>query len=148
MDRPSFWKFISKIDCSALRDGDEERAVEPLIEALSGQDEQELRSFEDHLAQVLYDVDGEVYANEAGESGQSGDGFLYVRCFAVACGQKHYEAVKSDPAKMSKSIDDWCESLLYAASCAWAQATGNDEEEWDHLSPVSYETGSNKSLWK
>jgi hypothetical protein len=148
MDRSTFWKLISRIDRSALRDGDEEGAVEPLVEALSEQGEQEIRSFEDHLSQVLYDLDGESFANEAGDSGQSGDGFLYARCFVVACGQKNYEAVKTDPAKMSKSIEDWCESLLYVASCAWAQATGNDEEEWDHIAPVSYETGSNQSLWK
>ena len=29
-----------------------------------------------------------------------------------------------------------------------ALETGQDEEEWDRVSPVSFETGSNKTLWK
>lgn len=148
MDRSSFWKVTSEIDRGALRAGDEDGAVEPLIEALSKHSEQEVLSFADHLAQMLFDLDGQNYADEAGESGGSDDGFLYSRCFVVACGQEHFEAVKADPTKMPKDLEEWCESLLYAARYAWAEVTGRDDDDWDHVSPVSYEKGSNTALWK
>ena len=147
MDQSEFWRLIGKIDRSALRDGDDDGAVEPLIEALAEYPEPEIKEFESILAQCLYDIDGENYADQAGESGQSGDGFLYARCYVVARGKKHYDAVKADPAKMPKSLDEWCESLLYVAQRAWAAATGEDEESWDHDAPVSYETGCNKANW-
>lgn len=148
MDHSSFWRLIAKIDRDALRDGDEEGAVEPLGEALAECSEAEIHAFENILAQCLYDIDGKVYADEAEESGQSDDCFLYARCYVVAQGKQHYEAVKADPTKMPKSLDHWCESLLYVAQRAWAAATGEDEESWDHQSPVSYETGSNKANWE
>lgn len=147
MDQSDFWRLIAKIDRAALRDGDDDEAVEPLIEALAGQSESEIREFENILAQCLYDIDGRVYADEAGESGESGDGFLYARCYVVAKGRKHYESVKAAPSKMPKSLDEWCESLLYAAQHAWSIATGNGEETWDYHAPVSYETGSNAAQW-
>ena len=86
-------------------------------------------------ARYLYDIDGESYADNAGESGQSGDGFLYARCYVVGCGKALYEEVKADPGKMPKSLDEWCEALLYTSQRAWAVVTGRDEEEWDHSSP-------------
>jgi Protein of unknown function (DUF4240) len=147
MDQSAFWRLIGKIDRAALRDGDDEGAVEPLVEALAGCGEADIREFENLLSQCLYDIDGQAYADQAGQSGQSGDGFLYARCYVVAKGRKHYDAVRADPTKMPKSLDEWCESLLYVAPQAWAAATGNDEEAWDHDTPVSYETGSNKANW-
>jgi hypothetical protein len=147
MDQPTFWRLIGTIDRGALRDGDEEGAVEPLVEALAECSEGDIKEFEDLLAQCLYDLDGQTYADQAGESGQSGDGFLYARCYVVARGKKHYDSVKANPAKMPKSVDEWCESLLSVAQEAWAAATGKGDEEWDHQSPVSYEMGSNKANW-
>jgi hypothetical protein len=147
MDQSTFWRLVSKIDRGALREGDEEGAVEPLVEALSQLAEAEIGAFEDQLAQCLFDLDGRQYADQAGESGQSGDGFLYARCYVVARGKKYFEGVKASPERMPKSTEDWCESLLYAARQAWAMSTGNDEDDWDHLSPVSYETGSNRAQW-
>jgi hypothetical protein len=147
MDQPTFWNLIGGIDQATLLRGDDEAAVEPLIEALAEFDESEIKSFQDTLAQCLYDLDGRAYADQAGESGKSDDGFLYARCYVVARGEKFYNGVKADPSRMPGSLDQSCESLLYAAQQAWAAATGRDEEAWDHLTPVSYETGSNKANW-
>jgi hypothetical protein len=147
MDQPVFWHLIARIDRSALRAGDDFGAVEPLIEALAEYSEADIREFENMLAQCLYDIDGRQYADQAGRSGRSGDGFLYARCFVVAMGKDYYETVKSDPSKMPKSLDEWCEPLLCVAQRAWAAATGKDQESWNHRRPVSYETGSNKANW-
>src|SRR5262245_2476082 len=147
MDQSEFWRLIGKIDQGALRDGDEQGAVNPLVAALAECNEAEIEEFENILAQCLYDLDGQSYADHAGSSGQSGDGFLYSRCFVVAQGKEHYDSVKADSTKMPKSLDQWCESLLYVAQHAWASATGNEAEAWDYHAPVSYETGSNKANW-
>jgi uncharacterized protein DUF4240 len=136
--------LIGKIDRDALRDDDEEAAIEPLVEALGERGEDEIKSFEDMLAQYLFDIDGKAWADEAGKSGQSDDGFLYVRYDVVAMGKKFYDKVKADSKKMPK--DAWCESLLLAAQQAWG-AAGKDEESWDHQALVSNESGSNKVNW-
>ena len=65
----------------------------------------------------------------------------------VASGEAYYQRVLADPTAMPRSLDEWCESLLYAPSRAWAQKTGRDETEWDVETSVSYETGSNAARW-
>jgi hypothetical protein len=147
MTLDEFWSPIGEVDGDSLRSGDDEGAVGPLVEALSTHGEEEIRAFEDVLSRCLYDIDGRRYADAAGESGRSSDGFLYARCYVVARGRAHYEAVKADPAKMPKSLDDWCEPLLYVAQMAWAEATGEDGESWGSQASVSYETGSNQDAW-
>ena len=147
MDTAAFWRLISSIDKQALGKGDEEHALAPLTRNLRRLPAAELFSFQDHLAQALYDLDGARYAQNAGESGGSADGFLYCRCYVVAMGQAHYAKVRASPTLMPQSIDDWCESLLYVAMDAWAAHTGDEPSAWPHLTSVSYETGSNSGLW-
>ncbi|MFZ5889601.1 MAG: DUF4240 domain-containing protein [Myxococcota bacterium] len=139
-----FWRLIDTIDAQALSDGDEEGAIEPLREALEGLEKAELEGFEEQLAQKLYAIDGKEYADAAGESGESGDGFLYARCYVVARGQAFYESVRKSPKAMPTSSDDWCELLLFAAAEAFTNSTG---ETWEFAASVSYETGSNTALW-
>ncbi len=147
IEGPEFWRLIENVDREALQEGDEDSAVEPLVDALSQLGEADIRDFETILTQCLYDIDGRAYAENAGRSGQSGDGFLYARCYVVANGQTHYDNVKADPTRMPKSLDEWCEALLYVSQRAWANVTGRDEEEWSHNTPLSYETGSNAANW-
>jgi hypothetical protein len=142
-----FWQLIALIDLSALDYSREDEAVEPLQAALSSKSESELFAFEEALSQKLYCIDGEEFAYNAGESAGSGDGFLYARCYVVAKGREFYEAVKSDPKRMPKSIEQWCEPLLYAHRTAWTDQTGNDESAWPFEATVSYESGSNADLW-
>jgi len=148
MDLTDFWRLIARIDRKALSDGDEGAAIEPLVDALSERSEADIKEFENHLARCLYALDGKDFAEEAGESGESADGFLYTRCYVVACGMEHYESVKADPSKMPKSLDHWLEPLLAVARMSWSEATGKNLDEWDHQAPVSYETGSNREKWQ
>ena len=147
MDRGGFWKLVAAVDRDALDDFDEEAAVQPLIEELSKRDEREIFDFEEQLAQVRHELDGRAFAEHAGESADSDDGFLYARCFVVACGEQRYRQVLADPSAMPQSLDEWCESLLSVASRAWAHKTGRDEQEWTFAASVSYETGSNAAQW-
>ena len=147
MTEDEFWELIDTVDTDAIARGDEETAVEPLVEALAAFPPDKIKHFEDHLATVLYRLDGRRYADNAGQSGQSSDGFLYSRCYVVGCGRQQYKATLDDPEQMPKSIDHWFESLLYASQEAWSVATGKDREDWDFEASVSYETGSNKTQW-
>ena len=147
MTREEFWHHIDSIDKEALREGDEDSAIAPLEEQLTSLSVAELEAFEEHLAQCLYALDGQVFADEAGESGDSDDAFLYARCFVVAQGKERYEATLASPQLMPKTLDGWCEGLLYPQRNAWARLTGKDESEWEFDSSVSYESGSNEELW-
>ncbi len=147
MTETEFWNLIAKIDVTALDRGNEDLAVQPLQQALSALPEQKLADFGEILSQKLYALDGKAYAQNAGESGDSDDGFLYARCYVVAKGQQYYEAVLNDPKKMVKSIEQWCETLLSVHWNAWADLTGNDASEWPFDASVSYESGSNEALW-
>jgi hypothetical protein len=147
MHETNFWKLIGLIDVDALDNGNEDRAIHPLHEALVKKSEEDLFAFEEQLALHLYAIDGEVYADNAGDSGGSDDGFLYARCYVVAKGREFFEGVKSDPTLMPKSIEQWCERLLYAHREAWAQVTQRDSSKWPFFSAVSYESGSNSDLW-
>jgi hypothetical protein len=144
MDEPAFWTWIRLIDPETVED-DEYEAVEPLIAALAKTSVAEIESFEEHLAQRLYALDGRRYADEAGESSNSGDGFLYARCFVVSQGEAHYRRVLADPTLMSKSTAAWCETLITIGPTALERVTGGAGEI---ERSVSYETGSNRSQWE
>jgi hypothetical protein len=146
MDRNRFWELLETVDREALCNSDDDDAVAPLVKALSEVDESQICSFEEHLAQVLHELDGRDYADQAGQSGGSDDGFLYARCFVVASGRGCYEGVAAHPESMPKSLE-WCEALLYVAQEAWTARTGREAHEWKFETSVSYATGSNKAKW-
>jgi len=147
MDEAGFWKVISMIDQDMLEECDDEEAVEPLLSELSKRSEAEIGQFQEHLSQVLYAIDGKKWIEESGDSSGSGDGFLYARCYVVAKGKGYYSKVLSSPSSMPKSSDQWAESLLYVTGQAWAEITGNDEEDYDREATVSYESFSNEAQW-
>lgn len=79
--------------------------------------------------------DGEQYA--------SADDFLYSRCVVVANGKEFYESVVRDPQKAPQGLE--FEALLYLARAAYEEKTG---EEYDHATPLSWESFSNTEGWK
>lgn len=147
MTREDFWRHLESIDRRALREDDEDAAMAPLEARLGSLTAADLESFEEHLAQCLHALDGRIFADESGESGDSDDGFLYARCFVVAQGKDRYEATLKNPALMPKTLDGWCEALLYPHRHAWAKLTGRSASEWGFEPTVSYESGSNEELW-
>lgn len=147
MTDSEFWNYIARIDLRALDRGDEEGAVLPVRTALAAETEAWLVEFEEALAQKLYALDGEVYAQNAGESGESDDAFLYARLYVVAKGRDFYETIRLNPKKMPKSVEQWCESLLYVHKYAWEALTGRSAAQWPFSPTVSFESGSNPELW-
>ena len=48
--------------------------------------------------------------------GESGDGFLYARCYIVASGEEHFRSVTLDPSQHpTMEAHEICELLLYVA---------------------------------
>ncbi|MCC8539559.1 DUF4240 domain-containing protein [Xanthomonas axonopodis pv. poinsettiicola] len=147
MENSQFWRLMKLVDRVALEDEDEDRALSSLTSALAAMEVTSIEAFHEHLSQHLFAIDGEKYAEHAGASGQSDDGFLYARCYVVACGEEYYSRVKRTPTEMQRSADQWCESLLYVAPNAWAASSGCDPSDWAFEATVRYESGSNPDLW-
>lgn len=147
MTDSEFWNLVARVNLRALDCGDGEAAVLPVRAGLLGKTEAELADFEEALTQKLFAINGEAYAKNAGESGGSDDAFLYARLYVVAKGREFYEAVRSHPERMPKSIREWCEPLLYVHKYAWEALTGRSASQWPFSPTVSYESGSNPNLW-
>jgi hypothetical protein len=147
MTNDDLWKLINLIDKDALNDGDEDQALEQLQENINQLDDNAIFEFDNLLSKALYDLDGKIFSNESGESGGSDDAFLYARCWVVAQGKDHYLKTLNDPKLMPKSLDQWCESLLYLGQNAWAQNNDSDPSEYPHIAEPSYESGSNEKNW-
>jgi hypothetical protein len=137
-----FWAAIESINQSALDREEENLALQPLMQTLGLFSFSELEGFEQHLAEVLFAIDGEDFFNASGET--SGDIFLYCRCYVVAKGLQFYSSVLQQPALMPNKD---CESLLYVANKAWAAKTGEEEDAWPFIASVDYETGCNTERW-
>src|SRR5712675_538474 len=108
MKDAEFWNLIALVDQRALDRRDQEAAVRPVQRALFSKKEPELAEFEEALAQKLYAIDGEAYAQNAGEYGRSDDSFLYIRLYVVARGREYYQTVRTHPKRMPKTIGESC----------------------------------------
>ena len=149
MDDGAFWDLIAGLD---WRDEDDDDAiVEPLVRALALLPDAEIGSFQEILAQKLYELDGRSWARESGDEVWFGDpdrvsvdAFLYARSAVVARGREAYDAVRTDPAAMPKNAA--FEALLYVAATAYERKTGLEWEDLDDTEG-SYETYSNEAGW-
>ncbi|MDR2013956.1 MAG: DUF4240 domain-containing protein [Rhodanobacter sp.] len=105
MNIDKFWLLTSNIDQVSLTSGNDALAVAPLISVLAKLPIKEIRAYEEHLCQVLYNLDGESFAEHAGESGNSDDGFLYARCYVVAKGRDYCKMVLLNPENMPTTLE-------------------------------------------
>jgi hypothetical protein len=134
-----FWKLIRLLRWEST---ESEEILEPLEAELRKLKNADLLEFEEILAEKLYALDGERFADAAGEAGKSDDAFLYARCYVVARGDAFYNLVLSDPSKFPPDVD--LEPILYVVEQAYSEKTG---ESFDHTTHYSYESGSNKAGW-
>jgi Protein of unknown function (DUF4240) len=141
-----FWRIIALFNWK--RKGDDNAVIEPAIAALAQMQIDDIRCFEDILSEKLFALDTELHAREIGEDAFipgkhfSSDLFLYARCAIVVGGKSFFNSVVSDPVKMQKDME--FEYLLAVAPTAFERKIGS---EFDHISPVSYESFSNQAGW-
>lgn len=147
MTRDEFWQCIGHINQQFLKagEGHDHDAVQPLTVFLATLPPSKIEGFEEQLSQLLYEIDTREHMRSAGMSAGSSDGFLYARCFVVASGSAFYDCVKQDPKKMPKTVDEWCEPLLYVAERAWESSVR--PHKWNYSASVSYESGMNSKGW-
>lgn len=76
----------------------------------------------------------------------SADDFLYCRCVTLINGRAYYNAVLNKKKKLRKNMA--LESLLYVPAKAWARKHKKDPSQYPDFPEPSFETGSNRELWK
>lgn len=131
MTEQEFWDLIATLGGSADEDG-----TAGLEDELSALDASAITAFADRFAAALVALDRPEIARQTyWELGSdtpvppSADGFLYARAAVVAAGRATYEQVLADPTAFSREWDLDAEGLLYVASSAYEEATG---QEWTH----------------
>ena len=148
MGEATFWSLITQMRGDATEAG-----CHRLYLALRQMTPDDILSFEDRLAEVLHRLDLRSIARQRWRDTAdprwlprlpfiSADGFLYARCAAVAEGQATVDAILADHRKFRRRWDLDAERLLNVPREAYEAASGRPWPE-DHLSPHSYETGSN-----
>lgn len=98
------------------------------------------------MAQLLYGIDTKAIAAKAYKNEYIlPDMFLYNRCVALINSKPFYNQICNGKRKLDKDME--FESILYVPSRAWANLHGCRIDEYSHITPVSYETFSNKDGW-
>lgn len=146
MTKQEFFEDIMEI-CDWNCQGDDNMVLAPLIGHLSELSDEEIFAFDDIMSELLYALDTEKNFKKAREFyDHSDDTFLYSRCVALINGENFYEqALKGKKHKILWTSE--FEAILYVPSAAWAKKHNEDAENYPHLPPLSYETGSNKTAW-
>ncbi len=147
MDDAQFWSLIARLDWD--HEGDDDRVVLPVVQALAAMPRGEIAGFHDLLARKLHALDGREWARASGgmiwweePSSLSVDGFLYARCVVVANGRAFYDNVLANPAAMPKDVE--FEALLDVARQADERQNGVSE---GFDTSVSFETFANARGW-
>ncbi len=140
-----FWETMELCDWGY--EGDDDKVLKPVIEYLSKQDDSIIFGFDDVMAELLYDLDTKKLADQCQKVDpyMNDDTFLYSRCVALINGPEYYKRVKN-----GKQKDLWgmeFESLIYVPARAWGLKHRSSVDEYPHLAPLNYETGSNKDGW-
>jgi hypothetical protein len=143
----AFWNIVSLLDWKY--EGQDEKVLETAIKELSKRSNNDIKEFAEALAFKLYQLDTKEHAQNIGEYSFkndeeffSSDGFLYVRCVAIANGERFYNLVLNNPVHMPK--DKEFESLLYLAPEAYNLKNNRD---FEYSTGCDYETFSNRNGW-
>jgi hypothetical protein len=134
MDEQTFWELVGTIGRDPGAD-----AYDRLADQLSDHPAADIRDFADHLARALYALDTPAHYRAAP------DRFLPARCAAVAAGPDAYRQVLASPPALTRYADRPGELHLPVAERAHRTAT---RTAWQHVPPVSHETGSNAAAWQ
>ncbi len=140
-----FWNIISLCDWS--QEGDDSAVLAPVIHSLAKQGDAVIFAFDDQMTELLYRLDTRKLAEqcEQTEGMMSDDSFLYSRCVALVNGEEYYQQALAGNCPNLWTME--FESLLYVPMQAWAALHDNAESHYPHMTPLSYETGSNAEGW-
>lgn len=141
-----FWSTMEL--CDWRHEGDDGKVLTPVIEALSKQEDSVIFEFHNTMSELLYHLDTKKLAAQCQKADphMSDDTFLYARCVALINGPAYYEKAKN--AEQEAMWDMEFESLLYIPEKAWALKHRKTADEYPHIPPLCFETGSNLEGWK
>lgn len=141
-----FFHFTDMLDWS--KQGDDDAVLEPLVSFLFQYGDNVIFAFEDKMTELLYTLDCYEIAKPLIEKWGhiSSDGFLYARCTALINGKPYYNAILKGKKKLL--ADKEFESILYVPMNAWKRLHRTNEENYPHITKLSYETFSNKEGWE
>ena len=141
-----FWNTMELCDWD--KEGDDDKVLKPVIKYLSKQSDDTIFEFDNQMALLLYNLDTKKLMEQCEKEDPyvSDDTFLYSRCVALVNGPGYYEKVKNGKARDVWNME--FEALLYVPQKAWALKHKSPVNEYPHLTPLSFETGSNKDEWK
>lgn len=140
-----FWELLNRLDWTD--ESDDDRIVEPVVEALTQHPLAHIYRFADILSEKLWHLDtqkhAQVFLDDPELEGYlSVDDFLYARCAVVANGKEFYYQVLKEPSKMP--LDLTYEPLLFIAGTAYERKTG---KQFMGPPTFNYETYSNEDGW-
>jgi hypothetical protein len=150
MNEVIFWEVIARFNWD--KTGDDDAVLEPAVQSLAAMKVEDIRRFEDMLAEKLHELDTRehcraCYAGELdpdnGDDYISADDFLYCRCVVVAHVQELFSQVLADPSQIPQGME--FEALLGLAPRAYQRKTGRS---FEHVAPISYESFQNLAGWK
>ncbi|TDN36726.1 hypothetical protein A8B98_08045 [Hymenobacter sp. UV11] len=150
MDEDLFWEIIASFNWK--KRGDDDAIMLTAEERLATLPVEDIFAFDNILAEKLYQLDGQKYANACYPKKQtlsngtpyiSVDDFLYCRCCVIINGRKFYEFTLDYPKNWP--VDGTFESVLYLAQKAYERKTA--DEDYPHSSEPSFETYSNRAGW-
>lgn len=149
MDEELFWEIIGSFNWK--KQGDDDAVMLPALKKLASLPATDIFTFENILAEKLYQLDGAKYADACypvkkfigGKGYISVDDFLYCRCVIVINGREYYEHILRNPADWP--LDSEFESVLYLASNAYERKTKG--QDYPHVPEPSFETYSNLAGW-
>lgn len=104
-------------------------------------------AFAEKMAVLLYRLDTREIAVKTYKNTEyfSVDQFLYTRCQALINGKSLYNDIVKGKKRLDGNLE--FEAILYVPVYAWARVHKRNPEEYDYVTKVSYETGSNKDGW-
>ena len=140
-----FWNTMER--CDWTKEGDDDGVRRPVTEYLARQEDEKIFLFDDQMTELLYRLDTRAFADacQKVDPMMSDDTFLYSRCVALINGPVYYDKVLRGKEKSLWELE--FEALLYLPQRAWALKYRRDEEEYHHIAPLSFETGSNRAGW-
>ncbi|SFI12898.1 MULTISPECIES: DUF4240 domain-containing protein [unclassified Bacillus (in: firmicutes)] len=146
MQDKAFWSIISLLN---FNENDEEKVIEPAVNALAKMSVKDIKQFEEALSYKLYLLDTKEHAKNIGEYSYSEikehfsvDLFLYIRCSVITQGKEYFEDSLKNPQNMPQ--DNSFEPLLLLASEAYTRRTG---KEFEYITGCDYESFSNIEGW-
>ena len=145
MDRHTFFDIIMTL-CDWKQSGDDDKVLHPLVTYLSRQPDEEIFSFDDLMAALLFELDTRRNFERASRYYEhSDDSFLYARCCALLNGEEYYDKVKAGKVRKLWTME--FEAILSVPMLAWAEKHRQDPADYPHITEQSYETGSNPEGW-